>query len=168
MDTRKKNILRLVVNNCNHNNWRKQLLQSNNIINVTSKNVSQSFQQTLPIWWPTLYDIREARRYTNLVPDGVYLTYHGKYNNRQMTLSVHDLSNVPLFISELATREIFSYQVGQEVIINGDNIRWKYQQWRLIALITHIRYFIIPPKSKFSSGMRMWTSSGWIIRAARH
>jgi hypothetical protein len=43
-----------------------------------------------------------------------------------MTHSVHDLSNVPLFISELGTQGIFSYQVGQKVIIDGDNIRWKY------------------------------------------
>jgi hypothetical protein len=43
--------------------------------------------------------------------------------NRQMTLLVHDFSNVPLFISELGTQEMFSYQVGQEVIINGDTIR---------------------------------------------
>jgi hypothetical protein len=40
-----------------------------------------------------------------------------------MTLSDHDLSNVPLLISELGTRRIFSYQVGQEVIIDRDNIR---------------------------------------------
>jgi hypothetical protein len=40
-----------------------------------------------------------------------------------MTLSVHDLANVPLFVSELGTREIFSSRVGQEVIIDGDNIR---------------------------------------------
>ena len=59
--------------------------------------------------------------------------------------------------------------VGQEVIINGDNIHWKYQQWRLIALITQIRYFTIPPESNISTGLRRWTSvSGWIIRAARH
>ncbi len=65
----------------------------------------------------------KQKPYTNLVTDGVYLTYHGKYTNRQMTLSVHDFSNVPLCISELETREFFSYQVGQEVIINGDIIR---------------------------------------------
>jgi hypothetical protein len=40
-----------------------------------------------------------------------------------MTLSVHGLSKVPLFISELGTIDIFSYHVGQEVIINGDIIR---------------------------------------------
>jgi hypothetical protein len=40
-----------------------------------------------------------------------------------MTYLVHGLSNVPLFISEYGTRGILSYQVDQEVIINGDNIR---------------------------------------------
>ena len=40
-----------------------------------------------------------------------------------MTISAHELSDVPLFISELGTREIFSYQVGMEVIVNGDDIR---------------------------------------------
>ena len=48
---------------------------------------------------------------------------HGGYTIRLTTYSVHNLSNVPLFINELGARGIFSYQVGREVIINGNNIR---------------------------------------------
>ncbi len=53
-----------------------------------------------------------------------------------------------LFINEIWARRIISVQFGQEAIINGDNIRWKYPQWRLIALITQIRYFFIPLEIK--------------------
>ena len=35
----------------------------------------------------------------------------------------NELSNVPLSIKELGTREIGSYHVCQEVVVNGENIR---------------------------------------------